>query len=273
MSIESFLRRILELWSEHLNTAYGLLLTSPKEFQGGGMWNAAAAIYSVLSVVGMSVFTICLLYNIIQHTSNFHELRNPTLLLPVFIRCVVVYAIMSYGMDFVNLFLSWGQDIAKRIIGKDTVLGGIPTDIPQEILDSINGSGIEKILMWVVCGLAVILAFSLSTYVVLIVYQRFFQMFFLVAISPLFIGTLGGGTSMRYGSSYLKRLASVSLQGAAIAVACILYSALVSVTGTSIPESTNAVKAWAYIGETIFSMLLLITGIKASERLLDQIIA
>ena len=72
------------------------------------------------------------------------------------------------------------------------------------------------------------------------------------------------------GKGFLKSYTAVCLEGAIIILACIIFSVFAS-TPPSIDTSAQAVtQVWMYIGELAFNMLVLVGTIKASDRVVRE---
>ena len=66
---------------------------------------------------------------------------------------------------------------------------------------------------------------------------------------------------------------AVCLESAVIVIACMIFSAFASGSPANINESMSATNiVWSYIGETIFSMLILVGAIKMSDRISKEML-
>ena len=62
----------------------------------------------------------------------------------------------------------------------------------------------------------------------------------------------------------------VCLEGAVIALACIIFSAMASAP-PAVDNSVSAVTAvWSYVAELIFNLLILVGAVKASDRVVRE---
>jgi len=73
------------------------------------------------------------------------------------------------------------------------------------------------------------------------------------------------------GKAFIKSYTGVCLEGAAIVLACLVYSAFLSSSAPAVDSSLPAVTmAWKYIGQLIFNMLILTGLVKGSDRIIRE---
>jgi len=92
------------------------------------------------------------------------------------------------------------------------------------------------------------------------------------AIAPLPLASFAGQPSSAMGVAFLKTYAAICLEGCAIVLACVIFSAF-AVSPPAMADSSlaPATIVWNYIGETVFSMLVLVGAIKMSDRLIREL--
>ena len=97
---------------------------------------------------------------------------------------------------------------------------------------------------------------------ILTVYGRFFKLYLYTAIAPIPLSTFAGEPSQNVGKSFVKSYSAVCLEGAIIILACII---------PAIDTSAEAInQVWSYVGELAFNMLVLVGTIKASDRIVRE---
>lgn len=105
---------------------------------------------------------------------------------------------------------------------------------------------------------------------ILTVYGRFFKLYLYTAIAPIPLSTFAGEPSQQLGKSFIKSYCAVCLEGAIIVLACIIFSQFAS-SPPSIDSSAQAVnQVWTYVGELVFNMLVLVGTVKASDRVVRE---
>ena len=91
------------------------------------------------------------------------------------------------------------------------------------------------------------------------------------AIAPVPMSTFAGETTSNVGKNFLRSYAGVCLEGAIIALACIIFSA-VSSSPPAVDTSASVVTAvWTYVGELAFNLLVLVGAIKGCDRIVKEI--
>ena len=81
---------------------------------------------------------------------------------------------------------------------------------------------------------------------------------------------MDGEPTQQVGKSFLKGYCAVCLEGAIIVLACIIFSLFAS-SPPSVNSSAKAVnQVWSYVGELVFNMLVLVGTVKASDRVVRE---
>lgn len=103
------------------------------------------------------------------------------------------------------------------------------------------------------------------------VYGRMFKLYMYTAIAPIPISTFAGEPSQSVGKNFIKSYAGVCLEGAIIALACIIFSVYAASPPAVGDTSLSAVTiVWNYIGELVFNLLVLVGAVKASDRIVKE---
>ena len=79
-----------------------------------------------------------------------------------------------------------------------------------------------------------------------------------------------GEPSQNVGRSFIKSYCAVLLEGAVIVLACIIFSVFASSPPTVDTNAAAVTQVWAYIGELIFNMLVLVGSVKMSDRIIRE---
>ena len=88
------------------------------------------------------------------------------------------------------------------------------------------------------------------------------------AVIPL--STFAGEPTQNVGKSFLKSYCAVCLEGAVIVLACIIFSLFVSSPPVVASDAAPVTMVWAYIGELVFNMLVLVGTVKMSDRIIRE---
>ena len=105
---------------------------------------------------------------------------------------------------------------------------------------------------------------------ILSVYGRFFRMYLYTAIAPIPLATFAGEPTQNIGKTFIKSYTAVCLEGAIILLACIIFSLFASSPPAVDTNLATATMVWKYIGELIFNMLILVGTVKASDRVVRE---
>ena len=111
----------------------------------------------------------------------------------------------------------------------------------------------------------------LSFVMILTVYGRMFKIYMYTAIAPIPISSFAGEPTQSIGKNFLRSYVGVCLEGAIIALACIIYSAYAASPPAVGDTGLSAVTiVWNYVGELVFNLLVLVGAIKASDRIVRE---
>lgn len=163
--------------------------------------------------------------------------------------------------------------MVSTIITESGLSGSSGTTLPQEIIDKINDVGFwENVPLWVVTLLGSLFITVLSFVMILTVYSRMFRLYMYTAIAPVPLSAFSGEPTSSIGKNFLRSYAGVCLEGAIIALACVIFSLFAS-SPPAVDSSASAVTAvWSYVGELIFNLLVLVGAVKMSDRIVKEVV-
>ena len=72
------------------------------------------------------------------------------------------------------------------------------------------------------------------------------------------------------GKSFIKSYCAVLLEGAVIVLACIIFSVFAASPPQVDTSAAAVTQVWAYVGELIFNMLVLVGSVKMSDRIIRE---
>lgn len=257
----------LETWNEKMGEIWQLISQSPEEFKGGAIWSVVVNIHGGLEAIGYALLVLFFLIGVVKTCGNLSEIKRPEQALRLFIRFAIAKGLISYGLDLMIAVFKIVQGVINRIMSASGFSGSGETMLPQEMIDAIEDCGFfESIPLWAVTLIGSLLITVLSFVMILTVYGRFFKIYLFTALAPVPMSSFAGEPTSGIGRSFLKSYAAVCLEGAIIMLACIIYSAF---TGSP-PQVDADIPAinmvWAYIGELIFGMLVLVGTVKMADR-------
>ena len=238
-------------------------------------------INDALKAIGYGLLVLFFAVGAVKTCASLADLKRPEAAFKLFIRFVLAKAAVGYGLDLMLAVFTIIQGMVSSIIaeagvstGGSTTLpetGGLAT-LPPEIVDMINDVGfLESIPLWVVTLLGGLFITVLAFIMILTVYSRMFRLYMYTAIAPIPLSTFAGEPSGNIGKNFLRSYAGVCLEGAVIALACIIFSVMAA-SPPAVDTSVSAVTAvWSYVGELIFNLLVLVGAVRMSDRIVKEL--
>ncbi len=256
--------KLAEIWT--------LLTQSPESFKGGDIWSVITGINGALTAIGYGLLVLFFAAGIVKTCGSFTDMKKPEHALKAFIRFALAQGAIMYGMELMTALFSIVQGIVSTIMAQSGMTNGGVTELPAEIVEKIEAVGmLESIPLWIVTLLGSLLITVLSFIMILTVYGRMFKLYMYTAIAPIPISTFAGEPSQSVGKNFIKSYAGVCLEGAIIALACIIFSVYAASPPAVGDTSLSAVTiVWNYIGELVFNLLVLVGAVKASDRIVKE---
>ena len=265
------LQNALDTWNSKLSEIWQLLTTSPQDFKGGSIWNVMVTINGAVQTIGLALLVLFFVVGVVRTCGSFTEVKKPEHALKLFIRFAIAKGVITYGLELMLALFNIVQGTISTIM---TSAGfGTPnqTTLPSEMITTIEECGFfESIPLWAVTLIGGLFITVLSFIMIMTVYGRFFKLYMYTALAPIPLSTFAGEPSQNVGKSFIKSYCAVLLEGAVIVLACIIFSLFAS-TPPVVDENAAAVtQVWAYIGELVFNMLVLVGAVKMSDRIIRE---
>jgi hypothetical protein len=261
------LNNALNTWNEKLAEIWNLVTQSPETFKGGAIWMAMVNIHNAIQAIGLGLLVLFFMVGAMKSLGSITEAKRPEATFKMFIRFALAKAAVTHGLELMMALFHIVQGVMASILGAAGVSSGAPTVLPTEIVDAINGcSFFESIPLWAVTLIGGLFIIVLSFIMIMSVYGRFFRLYLYTAIAPIPLSTFAGEPSQGVGVAFIRSYCAVCLEGAAIVLACVIFTAFAA----SPPEAPAGVSAvsmvWAYVGELVFNMLVLVGTVKLADR-------
>lgn len=268
------LNSALQTWSDKLAEIWTLLTQSPENFKGGAIWSVMTNINGGLKAIGYGLLVLFFAAGLVKTCGSFTDMKKPEHVVKAFIRFALAQGAVMSGMELLTAIFSIVQGIVTNIMSHSGMAGGTVTELPSEIVDKIEAVGmLESIPLWIVTLLGSLLITVLSFVMILTVYGRMFKLYMYTAIAPIPLATFAGEPTQSVGKNFIRSYAGVCLEGAIIALACIIFSVFASsppaIGDTSLSSAVTIV--WNYVGELVFNLLVLVGAVKASDRIVKEI--
>ena len=265
------LQNALNTWNDKLAEIWNLITQSPETFRGGTIWNVMVNIHGAVMAIGLGLLVLFFVVGVMKTMGSFAEMKRPEVALKVFIRFVLAKAAVTYGLELMMALFRIVQGLMSTIMGASGVGGGTPSILPSELVASINSVGFfESIPLWAVTLLGGLFITVLSFIMIMSVYGRFFKLYLYTAIAPVPLSAFAGEPSQSVGKAFIKSYCAVCLEGAIIVLACVIFSVFAASPPAIDTGAAAVTQVWAYIGELIFNMLVLVGAVKMADRVVRE---
>lgn len=265
------LENALETWNSKLSEIWQLLTTSPQQFKGGSIWSVMVNINGAVQAIGLALLVLFFVVGVVRTCGSFTDVKKPEHALKLFIRFAIAKGVITYGLELMLALFDIVQGTISTIM---TSAGfGTPNQItlPAEMVTTIESCGFfESIPLWAVTLIGGLFITVLSFIMIMTVYGRFFKLYMYTALAPIPLSTFAGEPSQNVGKSFIKSYCAVLLEGAVIVLACIIFSLFASTPPVVNPDAAAVTQVWAYIGELVFNMLVLVGAVKMSDRIIRE---
>ena len=265
------LNNALQTWNNKLAEIWQLVTQSPTEFKGGGIWNVIVDIHGALQAIGLALLVLFFVIGVVKTCGSFAEVRRPEHTLKLFIRFALAKGAVTYGLELMMALFNIAQGIISTIMSSagfgTTTESVLPDTIVRAIEDCSFG---DSIPLWAVSLSGGLFITVLSFIMIMSVYGRFFKLYLYTAIAPVPLASFAGEPSQSIGKAFLKGYAAVCLEGAIIILACVIFSVFASSPPVVDTNASVVTMVWAYIGELIFNMLVLVGAVKMSDRVVRE---
>ena len=268
------LQNALDTWNSKLAEIWQILTQSPENFKGGGIWQVIVQIHGALQAIGYALLVLFFVVGVVKTCGSFTEVKRPEHALKIFIRFAIAKGVVTYGLELMMALFSVIQGMVSTIM-QNSGFGGDSDviELPAEMVEKIESVGLlDSIPLWIVTLLGSLFITVLSFIMILTVYGRMFKLYMYTAIAPIPIATFAGEPTQNIGKNFVRSYAGVCMEGAIIALACIIFSVFAASPPAIADSSLSAVNiVWNYVAELIFNLLVLVGAIKAADRIVKEI--
>ena len=265
------LQYALDTWNEKLSEIWFLITTTPQNFRGGMIWEVIVKINGAVQAIGLALLVLFFASGVMKTCGSFVELKKPEHALKLFVRFVIAKGLITYGMELMLAVFSITQGILIKIMGASGLTNLDTMILPDEIVQAIEScSFFESIPLWAVTLIGSLFITIMSFILIMTVYGRFFRLYMYTALAPIPLSTFSGEPTQSIGKSFLKSYCAVCLEGAVVVVGCIIFSLFAASPPNVNTEAAAVTQVWSYVGELIFNMLVLVSTVKMSDRIINE---
>lgn len=207
----------------------------------------------------------------VKTCGSFTDVKKPEHALKLFVRFALAKGVITYGMELMLALFNIVQGTISTIMNAAGFGTSEQTTLPAEMVTTIEDCGFfESIPLWAVTLIGGLFITVLSFILIMTVYGRFFKLYMYTALAPIPLSTFAGEPTQNVGKSFIKSYCAVLLEGAVIVLACIIFSVFASSPPVVNPDAAAVTQVWAYIGELVFNMLVLVGAVKMSDRIIRE---
>ena len=265
------LQNAIDTWNGKLSEIWTLVTQSPTEFRGGQIWNVIVNIHGGIQAIALALLVLFFVVGVMKTCGSFAEVKKPEHALKLFIRFAIAKVLVTYGLELLMALFKIVQGLIETIMNSAGFGGATTTALPNELISAVESCNFfESIPLWAVTIIGGLFIMVLSFVMILTVYGRFFKLYLYTAIAPIPLATFAGEPSQQVGKSFIKSYSAVCLEGAIIMLACVIFSLFASSPPMVDTNAAPVTMVWKYIGELIFNMLVLVGTVKASDRVVRE---
>lgn len=265
------LENALETWNEKLSEIWTLITTTPQNFKGGNIWKVIVDINGAVQAIGLALLVLFFVIGMVKTCGSFSDVKKPEHALKLFVRFALAKGVITYGMELMLALFNIVQGTISTIMNAAGFGTPEQTTLPAEMVMTIEDCGFfESIPLWAVTLIGGLFITVLSFILIMTVYGRFFKLYMYTALAPIPLSTFAGEPTQNVGKSFIKSYCAVLLEGAVIVLACIIFSVFASSPPVVNPDAAAVTQVWAYIGELVFNMLVLVGAVKMSDRIIRE---
>lgn len=250
------------------------IITSPiQSYKGGTIFDVVDTINGAIKTVGYSLLVIFCLVGIVKMSTSLQDMKRPEQIFRFFLRFAIGKAIIDFGMPIMLEIFNVGLGVVNTMAS--SVQSASTFTVPPAIVSTVNNiTGLfEGLFPYLVSFLGNLIITAISMVILLTVYGRFFKLYMYLAIAPIPLATFAGEGTSQIGQTFIKSFMGVCLEGALIVLACIIFERYTAIAPPGAGTATGADAAsviFAYMGQNIFNMLVLLGVIKMCDRLVKE---
>ncbi len=265
------LQNALETWNDKLAEIWILLTESPQDFRGGSIWNVIMDVHGAIQAIGLALLVLFFLIGVVKTCGSITELKKPEKAVMTLVRFCIAKGVVTYGLELMLAVFNIMQGLVTTIMRTAGLASTSAMSLPEEMVKAIEDCGFfESIPLWAVTIIGSLVITVLSFLIIMSVYGRFFKLYMYTAIAPVPLSAFAGEPTQQIGVSFLKSYVGVCMEGAIIVLACVIFSAFAASPPELASGGSPVSMAWAYIGELVFNMLILVGAVKMADHMVKE---
>ena len=223
----TMLQAALTFFADKMRTLLSILTTDITTYNGGVIWNAISSVYDAILAMGVTIAGVLIWFGLLSSTSRYAELKKASVWVQFLVEIILTNAVLYYGKFLLLECIKIGQAMTEKLMD---VTGMLTTNgnsifsvaVPDDLKVAVDSLSLTKgILLFVVVLIGAIFIVVSTIGVLLTVYGRLFNLYLMIAISPLPIATAIGKPTRFVFYNFVKSFLSVVLE--ALIVVLVLY--------------------------------------------------
>ena len=110
------LQNALDTWNAKVTELWSLVLTSPQNFKGGGIWTAISNVNTAMQGIGTGLLVLFFVIGVVKTCGSFAELKKPEHAVKLFVRFVIAKAVVTNGMELMTTLFGIVQSTIAQIM-------------------------------------------------------------------------------------------------------------------------------------------------------------
>ena len=195
------LQNALDTWNSKITEIWSLVLTSPKDFKGVGIWTAIENVNSAVQAIGLALLVLFFVIGVVKTCGSFAEVKKPEHAVKLFVRFILAKAVITNGMELMLTLFNIVQSTIATIMTSAGLETATQTVLPDEMVTAIEDCGFwESIPLWAVTLIGGLFITVMSFIMILTVYGRFFKLYMYTALAPIPLSTFAGEPTQNVGN-------------------------------------------------------------------------
>ena len=168
------LQNALDTWNGKVTELWNLILTSPQNFKGGGIWTAITNVNTAMQGIGTGLLVLFFVIGVVKTCGSFTDLKKPEHAVKLFVRFILAKAVVTQGMELMTTLFGIVQSAISQIMTSAGVSSATDTVLPDELVSAIENCGFwESIPLWAVTLIGGLFITVMSFIMIMSVYGRF----------------------------------------------------------------------------------------------------
>lgn len=251
------LKAALAFFGKQMVQFFYILTTDITTYKGGVIWNAIGIIYDAILAMGITIAGVLIWFGLLSSTSRYAELKKATVWGQFLVEIVITNAVLYYGKTLLLYAVQIGQGMARKILTSTGLLVittedfslpfpegatiipagseiyksnlGMSENVSSGLLKAVDSLSMSKgILLFIVILIGAVFIVVATLGVLLTVYGRLFNLYIMIAISPLPIATAIGKPTRFVFFNFIKSFLAVVLEALVIVLVLFVFTKFIS---------------------------------------------